>query len=103
MKCNCAKPIHQIPTDKKEIRAGKEPSDIPYHSGIMTMVRLKANKIKEPVYKHKLGTYSSCCSGKAISGRNYKNDTSQKANTMKIVPKTPIHGYLKKEQTHHRY
>jgi hypothetical protein len=36
-----AKPIHQIPTEIKEIRAGKELSDIPYHSGIITMVRLK--------------------------------------------------------------
>jgi hypothetical protein len=36
----CAKPIHQMPTDKKKIRAGKEPSDIPYHSGIITMVKL---------------------------------------------------------------
>jgi hypothetical protein len=32
---------------KKEIRAGKRPSDIPYHSGIITMVRLKASKIKD--------------------------------------------------------
>jgi hypothetical protein len=33
---------------KKKNTAGKEPSDIPYHSGIITMVKLNPNKIKEP-------------------------------------------------------
>jgi hypothetical protein len=68
---------------KKE-RAGKEPSDIPYHSGIITMVRLKANKIKEPaVAKHKpLALTRSCCSGKQFPvNKNYKKRYFPKADT----------------------
>jgi hypothetical protein len=34
-----AKPIHQMPTDKKEIQLVKNHL-IPYHSGIITMVKL---------------------------------------------------------------